>query len=578
MAANPLSHELPMVVRQPSSSGQPSATVRLQRVFWFALTVAISIGFALRVSRPALVNPLVVHDDVRQHVFWVPRLHDPSLFAGDWIADYYQSQAPAGYQAVYWLATLAADAVLASKLLPLGLTITLAAAGFALGRALWGRSDAAALGATLLVWSVWHYDDVASATPRAYALPLLTIQLAALASGRWWLALAVLPLQALFYPLGCALAVVTMGLWAVWRAGGVMLAVRDLVRLGVVTLVALVLVGFGQLDAARYGPTVSASTARTMPEFQQGGRAAYFVPDWYRFWVESSRSGFALGPRDTLLAGLPALTIPFVLAAVLGGWMLVGRLGWSAPPRVPPLGGLLVVLLIGSLLLFTAAHVLLFALYLPARHVQFSLPVVWALAGGLCWMLLGDRLAAWLGTRFGPDRSSRLISGMGLTGAEAFGLAGMALLALHPPPPGDFYVVGRHPAIYAYLRQTPPDTLVGALPADSNILPMLGQRRILTSFEHALPYQPGYYEPLRERTETFRAAYYAPTLAPLAEVLEEQGIDLVIADTEVLERRRRAEREHPPALEQVLDRCGVLRERELVVVPAACIRAAEVRP
>ena len=34
----------------------------------------------------------------------------------------------------------------------------------------------------------------------------------------------------------------------------------------------------------------------------------------------------------------------------------------------------------GSLLLFVAAHVLLFALYLPARHVQFSLPLVWALA------------------------------------------------------------------------------------------------------------------------------------------------------------------------------------------------------
>jgi hypothetical protein len=352
-----------------------------------------------------------------------------------------------------------------------------------------------------------------------------------------------------------------------------MVPVRALVELGAVTLVSLVLVGLGAVDAARYGPTVSAAEARTMPEFQPGGRASYFVPDWYQFWLESSRSGFALGPTDPWLDDLPALTIPFGLTVLLGGWLLAGRFGWVVRPGVPPSGVLLVVVAAASLLLFAAAHVLLFALYLPARHVQFSLPLVWAMAGGLCWALLGDRMAARLDARFG----SRWRGWAGLSGAELCALTGVALLALHAPPPGDFYVIGRTPAIYAYLRQTPPDTLVAALPADSNILPLFGQRPILTSYEHALPYQPGYYLPLHERTEAFRAAYYAPTLAPLADVIAQEGIDLVIADTEVLERRRRAERAHPPALEGVLDRCGVLRERELVVVPAACIQAAAVR-
>ena len=584
MAAEPLVPELSTVAVSSSSCDQPCAS-RVRRAFWLALSVAVSLGFALRTSRSALVNPLVVHDDVRQHVFWVPRLHDPALFAGDWIADYYQSQAPAGYQAVYWLVTLGVDAVLASKLLPIGLTVVLAVAGFLLGRALWRRAEAAALGAILLAWAVWQYDDLASATPRAFALPLLTIQLAALAAGRWRLALAVLPVQALFYPLGCALSVVTLGLWMVWDRGRVRgrlwlraLPIRKLLWLGAVTLVSLVLVGLGQLDAARYGPTVSAAEARRMPEFQQGGRAAYFIPDPYEFWIESSRSGFALKPRDAWLEELPALTIPFVLAAALGARLVLGRFGRVAPPRVPRSGGLLLILLGGSLLLFAAAHLLLFALYLPARHVQFSLPLVWALAGGLCWVLLGDRLAGWLAGRLDPRRRARLGSAAALSGAEAFALLGVALLALHAPPPGDFYVTGRQPAIYEFLHQTPTGTLVGALPADSNILPMLGQRPILTSFEHALPYQPGYYEPLRERTEAFRDAYYAPTLGPLVEVLDAQGVDLVIANTEALERRRRAERERPPALEKALDRCGVLRERDLVVVSVVCLRATEVRP
>lgn len=555
-----------------------------QRGFWLALALAVSMGFALRTSMPALVNPLMVHDDVRQHVFWVPRLHDARLFAGDWIADYYQAQAPLGYQAVYWAATLLTDAITVSKLLPLVLTVVLVLAGFWLGMALWQRPDAAALGTALLLWSAWQYDDVASATPRAYALPLLTLQLAALAAGRWNFALAVLPLQALLYPLGCALAVVTMGGWSAWqhlfrdwrREWPGRRLPRALVRawlsLGAVTVVALGLAVLGQFGAASYGPTVSGAEARQMPEFQQGGRAAYFVPAPYKFWLESSRSGFALGPKDRLLGDLPVLVTPFLLAVTLAAWMLAGRRGWTRPPPVPPSGMLLLIVLVASLTLFFAAHVLLYLLYLPARHVQFSLPLVWAMSSGLVWVLAGERLAA----RFGS--LAKLAARLGLSGGEAFALLGTALLALHPPPPGDFYVTGRHPAIYAYLRATPPDTLIGALPSDSSILPLFGQRGVLASYEHLLPYQPGYYEPLRERLEAFRSAYYAPTLTPMAEVVQHYGVNLVIVDADVLERRRRSEREHPPALEKVLNRCGVLRERELVVVTAACILEAAEEP
>ena len=551
--------------------------VRRSRWSWLLLAIGVSLACAVHTSWPALVDPLVVHDDVRQHVFWVPRLHDPSLFPNDPIADYYQSQAPPGYQAVYWLATLPMDAVLASKLLPLGLTVILAGAAFALGRALWDRDDAAALGAILLAWSAWQYDDLASATPRAFAMPLLVAQLAALATGRFWLALGLLVLTALLYPLGCALMAVTTGLWLVWeavsslslweRAGvwarnrvGVRewkLTLRKLLWLGAATGLALAIVVAGQRQANRFGPLVTAAQARAMSEFQPGGRSSYFIPDPYKFWIESTRSGLALVPKDALLGGLPALTIPFVLAMGLGIWWVAGRLGWLPAPTIPRRGGLLVALLVASLALFFAAHVLLFTLYLPARHVQFSLPIVWALAGGLGWVLLGERLQP-------PPR----------WGGSLFTLLGVVLLVLHAPPIGVFYVVGRHPAIYDYLRTTPVDTRVAALPADSSILPLFGQRAVVTSFEHALPYHLGYYEPFRDRTRALMAAYYAPTLAPLVRLIDEQQVGLVIANAALLERRARDNPDRPPALAGLLDRCGILRERELVVIPADCVRAA----
>lgn len=573
-------------------------------LLWLLLAGALGLGFAVSTSWSALVNPLVVHDDVRQHVFWVPRLHDPTLFPNDPIADYYQAQSPPGFQAVYWLATPAVDAIVASKLLPLLLTVLLTGAGFALGRALWGRADAAALGAILLTWSAWQYDDVASATPRAFAMPLLAAQLAALGAGRLWLALGVLVLTALLYPLGCALMAVTTGLWLIWqalmpagsthpppeppeagqpsargpaeedsrvgrtRAGArarIRAALPGLLRLGGATLIALVIVALGLRASDRFGPHVTLEQAREMSEFQPGGRSSYFIPDPYRFWLESTRSGLALVPKDRLLGGLPALTIPFAMAAGLGCWIVLGRFGWTARPAVPGGGRLLLALVIASLLLFEAAHLLLFALYLPARHVQFSLPIVWALAGALCWTLLGDRLAARFGS-VSPQLRRRL--------PALFVLAGAGLLILHAPPTGEFYVTGRHPALYAYLQATPPDTLVAALPTDASILPLFGRRPVLTSFEHALPYRLGYYEPLRARTRALMAAYYAPTLAPLAGLIEAERIGVVIANVAALDRRRRDRPDRPPALATVLERCGAFRERDLVALPAACVEAA----
>lgn len=332
---------------------------------------------------------------------------------------------------------------------------------------------------------------------------------------------------------------------------------RGLAGLGAATAIALTIVVVGQRDASRFGPTVTAEQAREMPEFQPGGRSTYFVPDPYKFWIESTRSGLALVPKDDRLGGLPALTIPFLLAVSLAVWWGLGRMGWAVPPAIPRQGRLLLALLVAALGVFAVAHVLLFLLYLPARHVQFSLPIVWALGGGLMWTLLGNRLIRLRG------RLSRF-SGL-------FVVAGIALLVLHAPPRGSFYVTGRHPAIYTYLRATPPDTRVAALPADSSILPLFGQRAVLTSFEHALPYHLGYYEPFRSRTRALTTAYYAPTLVPLVRLIEDEQIGLIVANAATLERRR-ADPPDRPALERALARCGVLRERDLVVVSAECLR------
>ncbi|MCC6177242.1 MAG: hypothetical protein IT305_18205 [Chloroflexi bacterium] len=609
---------------------------------WLAplLCVVLGLLFAVHTSWPALVDPLVVADDARQHAFWWPRLHDPSLFPNDPIADYYQAEAPPGFVAVAWALTLATDTVTASAILPLLLTVVLAAGAFALGRSLWRRTDAALLGAVLLCWSAWQYDDLSSSSPRGFAMPLLVVFLAALAARRDWLAVLLVALQALLYPLGCA---TMLGTWMLLLAGrfvaaavragsgkgigagvgvgigeaagtgtavdtgtsmgtgtragagagsgaggtdrpsSAMGAVRALGRapiwLGLAVVLAVLLFTLGQQSARAYGPSVTAEQARGMPEFQSGGRASYFIPDPVRFWLDSTRSGLALTVKDPLLGGLPALTIPFVLAVGLVIWGLAGWRRWCAPPVVPRDGAwVLVALLATSLLLFGAAHLLLYALYLPARHVQFSLPIVWALAGGLAWALLGDRI----GDRLSDALGNVLTRRQALQGRvrslgwfrSAAPLAGLTLLVLHAPPVGTFYVAGRHPAIYAYLRTTPPAMRVAALPTDSSMIPLLAERPVLVSWEHALPYHATYYVPLRARMRALSSAYYAESPVPLARLLGREQVGIVLANVSALERYQQQVSGRAPALAALAEQCGVFRERELVVVPAACIRRA----
>src|SRR5207248_4244300 len=207
------SSELPRAARRSPGGGERGA-----RLCWCAVALAAGLLFALRVSAPAFQAYYAVEEDVRQHVFWVPRLHDPELFRADPIADYFAAQAPPGFVATYFLGTLAWDAISFSKLLPFALTLLLTGFGFLLGRRLFRRTLPAGLGAVLLAWSAWQYDDLASATSRSFATPLLVAFLAFLVAEQRRAALATLALGALVYPLGCAIMLGVQALWLVGRA------------------------------------------------------------------------------------------------------------------------------------------------------------------------------------------------------------------------------------------------------------------------------------------------------------------------------------------------------------------------
>jgi hypothetical protein len=95
----------------------PARSSKAQESFWFWLSLTFSAIYAWLGSRLAFSSAYVVQDDARQHVFWMRRFLDSTLFPGDLMADYFQSTAPPGYAAIYRaIAAVGIDPLLLSKI------------------------------------------------------------------------------------------------------------------------------------------------------------------------------------------------------------------------------------------------------------------------------------------------------------------------------------------------------------------------------------------------------------------------------------------------------------------------------
>ena len=545
---------------------RPSAST-----LWLLLALAFVALWIAR-SMAVALQPSVVQDDARQHVFWMQRLIDPSLFQGDLFADYFQSQAPPGYIAIYWILMLALDPIAVSKLLPPILGLLAALFTFLLVRRLDPSPIAAFLATVLNSWYVWQYDDLPTGSPRAFLLPLCAALLWALVSGRVWLSVVVVGLAALLYPSAAALCVAIQGVSLICFARRRPNLVRERRRwlaFGLSAGLAVLLLGPTAFGTSAFGPAVDVRTARDMAEFGPNGRNAFFTPDWYAYWVASYRSGFDLRVLDLLFPGVPvffellALSLLFPIMAMVGGSCVRARL---APSAI-----VIAQILAASSMLFLAAHLLLFRLYLPSRFVAWTVPLALAIAVGVGLAAAYDWVAG---------VHSRLAGLLAVLSAIG--------LAFYPALYDGNFVRDPTPSITAYLSTLPPDTLVAGVPTEADSVPAFAGRPVLTNREYALAYHQGYYDAVRQRTLDLIDAYYAESPRQVAEFAARYGVDIFLVnrlafgpDTAadawagsfepytslVLGHLRRNGRY---ALLDAARRCGVLTEGEVTVVPARC--------
>ncbi|MBO0350932.1 hypothetical protein J0895_18040 [Phormidium pseudopriestleyi FRX01] len=481
-------------------------------IFWFSLSLTVAAVYGIGGLQQAFSGNWVVQDDARQHVFWMQRFLDPGLFPNDLIADYFQSVAPAGYALFYrFMAAVGIAPLLLSKLLPplLGLITTIFCFGVTME--LFPVPFAGFIASLLLNQSLWMQDGLISATPKAFVYPLFLPLLYYFLRENVLLTGIFIALLGLFYPQYVLIVVGVLLLQGInWKQGNISIKLtrQNIKFWGINLAIAWLILLIYALKSSEFGPTISASEARQLPEFLTGGRSQFFIDDAWAFWFHG-RSGIALSAILTPVFMALGFLLPMLLK-----FPKVFTLVSSVSSRIR----ILLDVPIAAFVMFFAAHILLFKLHLPSRYTQHSLRMVMAWSAAIAITILLDALWRW-----GQSVPKKMTAGI-ISVVLAIVFLFYPQLAMNNFP-WTSYERGEQPELYAFLQQQPSDILIASLSEKANNLPTFAHRSVLAAREYAIPYHWGYYQVFRTRLQRMIQAQYSPNLPDVVAFLQEYEVD-----------------------------------------------------
>ena len=535
----------------------------------------------------AFSGDYVVQDDARQHVFWMQRFIDPTLFPNDLFADYFQSVAPWGYTTLYQMGvSLGLGLWTVNKLLPV--VINLVSAAYTFGTVielvpipLAGFTSVIFLNQTLI-----ERDDVVSATPAAFFYPLFLAFLYYLLKQSVVPCVVSIVLLGLFYPQGVLVMAGILGLrlWR-WRQGRLRLSPSsaDYWLWGTGWLAAFVVLLPYLLQDSAYGPVLTATQGREMFALSFDGWSRFFADNFVDYWVFGQRSGilpteWEEGHLSNRLQILLTCALPLLLA-----FPGRSRLAREAAPRIR----LLWQIVIASTACFLAAHLFLFKLHLPNRYTEHSFRILVALGIGVAIALWLDRL------RLAHIRRA----GIGLT--LVLSTWAIAPILMHDFDSIDSnlsgnYLQGEFPQLYAYFQQQPKDIFIASLTEETNNLPSFTQRSLFVGGAgYTLPYHLDFYHEVKQRTIDLINAQYSLEPSIVQAFLAKYSIDFWLIDQDMFTLAGIEESEwleqylpettapqkallsgQPTVIEVMAETCTTLTVENLQVLDADCLQQA----
>lgn len=554
---------------------------RSHTIFWLTLSLTFAAIYGLLGIQQAFSAEYVVQDDARQHVFWMMRFVDPQLFPNDFIANYYQSVAPAGYSTLYKIAaTIGIHPLFLHKILPLFLGLISTYFCFGLCLEMLPVPLTGFIASLLLNQHMWMTDDLASTTPRAFIYPIFLGFLYYLSRSSLLPCLGAIALIGLFYP---PYALVAAGILVLrllsWENGRLRLSgdrtnyLFCSIGLGVIFLVMLPYA----LDNSKFGPTYTAAEAKQMREFAPNGRNAFFRPNPKDFWLTGRGSGMFPKSLFTPVTHCAGLLLPLLLF-----W----RSAFPLASRISSKIWLLLQLFLASLAMFFAAHATIFKLYQPGRYTAYSLRFIIVLVSAIALTLIIDGVCHWASK---TETTFYLKNQVALITTATIAIAVILYPCLVEEFPTVGYIEGKMPTLYKFFQQQPKDILIASISGEAENLPTFSQRSVLVAKKYAVPYQKGYFSGYLRRINDLIRAQYTPDRSVLQNFIKTYGITFWMLDRNALtlqyvndygwiddfeatpEAMLSLKQGKIPALAPAMTTCAVFQNEVVVVLNASCI-------
>jgi hypothetical protein len=508
------------------------------------------------------------------------RFSDRSLFPGDLIADYYQSVAPIGYTALFWLGNaLFIDPLTLAKILPVILGLIVTAYCFAICLQILPAPSAAFFVTLILNQCLSMRDDLVSATPRAFFYPLFLASLYYLLRRSLSPFLISVTMLGLFYPQGALLTAGVLPFTLFRYEGGRLRLPRDrreyaFCAAGIALILATL--SLHAWKSGGWGPIVTASQAQSMHEYSSEGRLPLFYENRWRYWVKGQLGGM-----------MPGRLPPLAWAGVLLPLLLLWRQKQILVEKMTGAANILPQVAVGSVVMFFLAHLLLVRLHFPSRYTQHSLRIVISFAAGLAITLLIDAILG-VAERL-PRVSESIRQGLALGTILLLAFVVVTRVPFNKVAKGR-YVKSEGGALFQFLSAQPKETIIASLSPVGDYIPTFTKRSILVAREYALPVHTGYYARMRQSALDLIAAHYSPDPGRLRSFIRQYGVDFFVVDLSAFtqeyvvensfiriypeasdEALKTIERGRIPTLQKVLDSCSVSESGDLVVVCADCI-------
>jgi hypothetical protein len=478
---------------------------------WSLLLLALgfALGLAMWVERRVFSDPAALNDDVRNQIYWMAQLANPSAFSQDYIARYFTQ--PMLISPVLWLLYLLGGQWLSpaqlSQLLPFGMVVLTTFLLFQ-----YAKRYQNGLYAFWVCFSfncaLWIFKNMAGGLSRSFIYPLLFWTLWQLHLKNWaWLGLG-LVLSAMIYPPAFFLGFILLVIETLYLANRDGLRKQRLMCLLGSFAGSLGLLFWRSAHSAEtqplFGPLNSNQSIEGLPDFASGGRVVLFP--WGSFsedWI---------GPLQwvgQILERVPHLYILIPTAGFgLALWLYkrFAQKHWG-PLLIPPQ---VWRLLISSSILYSIAWVFLFYFYVPERYFQYTLPLIPTFMVGAIIYQLQQRYSpakrwAYLG-----------LAGLGLLITSFFWRADL----MNPK--------ASERDLYSFLGKTPAHSMIAASPGLASNIPLYAYRSVYISNEAYIPFHQGYYKVIKDRLKSFLQAYYAVDAQSLSDFVRQNRLDYFV--------------------------------------------------